>query len=335
MTEQYEHVLDWPPTETNNKLKILSIDGGGVRGLLAIETLVRIEQRHPEWRKQIDVFAGTSTGSCIATLLAVGMSATKVRDLYLRHLPIIFSRPLCHRLRTCGGLCGPRYRIEPLMAMGQEVLGNKCFRDLKQGLIVTSYDIARMEPKIYMNDFSHCDQKLATFYQSKPSCINAMDVNDPWFAPATPDVMLRDAVLRSCAAPTFFPSVDGMVDGAVYANNPLGIALACLHINRDQLKHIQVLSIGTGIEKKSNDMLIQSAGLLHWGRKIIELLMRSASQLCSIEIGRLLGDQYRRINATLPRRIALDEVRAIPLLRQIGQQCNIDWTWIDDFFNAK
>ena len=62
--------------------KILSFDGGGIRGALSIELLYRITEKYPNFLDEIDLFAGTSTGSIIAALLASGYSVKEVRNLY-------------------------------------------------------------------------------------------------------------------------------------------------------------------------------------------------------------------------------------------------------------
>jgi len=65
--------------------RILSLDGGGIRGYLTILLLERLEEKCPGFLEQIDLFAGASTGSIIALALAHGKSPTEVRKLYERY----------------------------------------------------------------------------------------------------------------------------------------------------------------------------------------------------------------------------------------------------------
>ncbi|HHY94205.1 MAG TPA: hypothetical protein GX513_04225 [Firmicutes bacterium] len=76
--------------------RIISFDGGGVRGALSITLLKRLQQQVPELVEKTDLFAGTSTGSFIALGLAHGLPVTDIAGLYSEEkAEFIFSRPLC------------------------------------------------------------------------------------------------------------------------------------------------------------------------------------------------------------------------------------------------
>lgn len=105
--------------------KLLAIDGGGIRALLSIEVLARIEHlartaygnEHLVLADCFDYFAGTSTGAIIATLLATGATVDDIRDLYVHIGPLMFSHArLSERLRF-------RYDDEPLARMLKQRLG--------------------------------------------------------------------------------------------------------------------------------------------------------------------------------------------------------------------
>ena len=103
---------------SDRPVRVLAIDGGGIRGLIAARLLSEIEHRT---RRPIsclfDLLAGTSTGGILALALTKPASgaagpahtAAEMVDFYERQGPAIFSRPLVHRLRTFNGMTGSRY----------------------------------------------------------------------------------------------------------------------------------------------------------------------------------------------------------------------------------
>jgi patatin-like phospholipase/acyl hydrolase len=78
--------------EPKSKFRILSLDGGGIRGILTIMLLQRIQQEVPDFLSKVDLIAGTSTGGIVALLLAAGYSPKQCEDMYRWAGPHIFER---------------------------------------------------------------------------------------------------------------------------------------------------------------------------------------------------------------------------------------------------
>jgi len=84
-----------------DRVAVLSIDGGGARGLIPLAMLAKFEALHAPCAQLFDIICGTSTGAIIGSLLAAGMRAEQIRKLYLDHLHEIFT------LHRDGPACGP------------------------------------------------------------------------------------------------------------------------------------------------------------------------------------------------------------------------------------
>jgi hypothetical protein len=191
--------------------KILSIDGGGIRGMFAATFLAEMEEHtsEPLWR-HFDLIAGTSTGGIIALGLALGVPAARIRDLYETEGPGIFAQ-------ECEGAIGrgfaslrhlfwdTKYASEKLRAALEGVLGDRRLSDAKTRLMVPAFH--PLTKTVYIYKTSHAD-RLETDYKTR-----AVDV-----------------AMSTSAAPTYFRAHltgqdVGLVDGGVWANNPTGIAV--------------------------------------------------------------------------------------------------------------
>jgi len=221
---------------------ILSVDGGGARGVMPAALLRDIVERVPVMEK-VSVLAGTSTGALIALGLASGMDPKGFVELYMRHGREIFSRSAWRRLTSLGGLVRSKYDNNNL----QRVLKTWFPLDLKLGqlkrrIVVPSFRLVgdakqkSWHPVVFHNfpDSPHLDESVF------------------------------DVAMRSSAAPTYFPSYQGYVDGGVAANDPTAVALA-LAINRGvEPSEIVVISLGTGQIRRTIDKQRVEWGLLQW-----------------------------------------------------------------------
>ena len=206
---------------------IVSVDGGGFRGLFAAHLLKRIEEGWSiDWRSRADLLAGTSTGAILAAGLACGLPAGRLVDFYQRHGETIFTPRIRSRLDIFN-LCTSRYSSGKLGALLKELFGDTTLGGVHLPLILPSVDIG-----------NGCVHVFKSKYHDG-------FVRDP-------DVPVSAAVLASCSAPTYFDPVvlDGkyeLVDGGLWANNPsLVAAIDAKYRLGIPLEDIRVLSIGTG-----------------------------------------------------------------------------------------
>ncbi|HEX7244121.1 MAG TPA: patatin-like phospholipase family protein [Solirubrobacterales bacterium] len=200
-------------------LRILSVDGGGVRGLIPAEVLAELEKRLAVRVKAparlsdyFHLFAGTSTGGLISLALTApgGPPATKLPDLYTVDGPKIFKRSHFGTIFNPIGIFGPIYGAGGLQSSLEERLGPSRLSQATRDLLVTAYDMTKREPFFF------------TRWQA---------LKDP-----SRDYPIVDAGLATSAAPTYFPShgvkVGGeaepraLVDGGVFADDPSIAAIA-------------------------------------------------------------------------------------------------------------
>lgn len=214
----------------NKPFYILSVDGGGYRGLFSAHILRRMEETWGiNWHHQFQMFAGTSTGSIIAAGLAAGVSATALSDFYVAHGKSIFSKPWPSRLDLLK-IFTSKYSHHVLKRLLEDVLGTRTLGDIRMPLIIPAVDIGNGCVHVFKS-------KYADGF-----------IRDP-------GVRLSDAVLASCSAPTYFDPhiVDGkyqLVDGGIWANNPSFVAVIDAQYRlKVPLECIRVLSIGTGKSK--------------------------------------------------------------------------------------
>ncbi len=287
-------------------MKILCIDGGGIRGIFPLAFLNELEQHSGKpAADHFDLIAGTSTGSIIAAAAAIGMPMEKVLGLYLKFGKKVFTP------QKRMGLFGSIYSSDPLKNLLLEAFGAIDLGKVSKPLLIPAVDITKGKPYVYRAGIP-CEK------QEVP-------------------VKLWDAVLSSCSAPVYFPpnNVEGRylsVDGGLWANNPsLASVVEAIHSFGLSLKEIEVISIGTG---KQNIDFVKSAST-GWGigswlpvrlkamrvvPKILDLAMDISSEAVSYHCRLLLGDNYFRVNTELGREMSFDEVEDAYSLIEYGKE---------------
>ena len=266
--------------EQHSPFYILALDGGGTRGIYSAQILASVERElGSPVGECFDLIAGTSTGSIIAGAAAVGIPMTRVVELFMEESPRIFRKrwPGSFHIRS-------KYSRRSL----EQVVGS-CVSDLTLGKIST--------PLMIMGS------NIATggFHVFKSRYLE--DLGEAYVRDA--DVVLSDAILASCAAPTYFDpvSVDGslVADGGLWANNPSIMALteATSKFKRP-LEQVRILSIGTGrsINLYSKKRLW---GLITgWGRqKLVSYVLRLQSDASANMAKLLLEDRYLRLDPAI------------------------------------
>ncbi len=261
--------------------RILTIDGGGIRGTFPAAFLANLEKdlEYPIGR-YFDLIAGTSTGGIIAIGLALGLRAGEILKLYEEKGRAIFGQTrrglagwLSRNYRFGRWLLwGPKYSAEPLRAALREVLGEKRLGDARTRLMIPAW-----HPKtqaVYIFKTAH-HPRLQTDYKE----------------------LAVDAAMATAAAPTFFrqhitANDVGLVDGGLWANNPTGIAvveaISMLGWPADQLK---VLSIGCLDDIKA---IREAYGAARLAPQLASLFMAGQSH-GSLGVAHILtGDPHQR-----------------------------------------
>ena len=182
---------------------ILALDGGGTRGIYTAHLLAKIEQTFGISIKTcFDLIAGTSTGAIIAGAAVSDIPMQEIVELFETETPYIF-RKRWYRIP----LFLSKYPSKQLAQILAKHLPATPLSDIETPLMITSSEIAKSEIHIFRSNYRGRDSEIV---------------------PTSKDVSLRDAILASCAAPTFFaPKSVGnflLADGGLWANNPSTVA---------------------------------------------------------------------------------------------------------------
>lgn len=292
--------------------RILSIDGGGIRGLVPLVLMERLLEEAPYWLDAADLFAGTSTGGIIALGLAAGLGVGELRKLYEEQGRRIFDDSLFDNIRDLGSLARSQYDNRNLERELTRIFGETRLGDLKKRVLVPAFDLdncaadtakRRWAPKFFHN------------FPGKDS---------------DGDLPCWKVAMYTSAAPTYFPAMDGFIDGGVFANNP---AMAALAQTRDSrffkrprpISEIRLLSLGTGQPLMRVEGSRLDWGIAKWARPLVNIMMDAVSGVADYQCAQILGRAYHRLAPVFPpdKVIAMDAVRRIPELLAFSGEVDI------------
>lgn len=258
------------------RFQILSLDGGGLKGLFTAAFLANWEkERGTKVTDHFDLIAGTSTGGIIALGLGLGFSAEQIMRLYLERAEQIFPKSL---LADAKHWIGIKYSAPGLKDALQDLFADKLLGHSRKRLMIPAFDPAFKGVHIFKTP--HHPRLCTDFKQS------AVHV-----------------ALATSAAPTYFAPVESesgleLIDGGVWANNPVMLAIveAMGYLSHSQAE-IVALRIGTTEEVVSVKQLQTSGGKLLMAAPVIQFMMRGQSQSASGMALHLLGkDRFHEIN---------------------------------------
>lgn len=274
--------------------RILSIDGGGVRGIIPATILASIEERTGKPISQLfDLIAGTSTGGILALALTAPnasgepeITAHDLLKLYERDIPGIFRNPQS----WWGNLLTPKYRSFAFQKVLRNAFGERRLKNALTDILIPCYDIEHRLPYIFKSRSARMQDEF--------------------------DFPMRDVALATSSSPTLFHPVRiprsragrfiNLVDGGVFANNPTISALSemkALHPGENE-KYL-VVSLGTGKSTRPlSDEFVSLWGYVQWSRPMLVLVMESISESVHEDMKYLLPSdevqQYYRLQADLP-----------------------------------
>ena len=270
--------------------KVLSIDGGGIRGLIPAMVLAEIERRTEKLTSEVfDLVAGTSTGG----ILALGLtkpgqdgkpeySAERLIELYETEGGKIFSLPVWHRLRSGWGLAEEKYPSE-----GIEEVAKRYFKDVDLAealteVLVTAYEIERRGPWFFKRRHARDENREGDNF------------------------LMRDVARATSAAPTYFEPLQltwgphgqrAFIDGGVHSNNPA----MCAYVEARKIhpgeNDFLVLSLGTGEPTRSMPYEeVKGWGLALWAQPILNVVFDGVADTVDYQLRELLpaeGDDRR------------------------------------------
>lgn len=299
---------------------ILSMDGGGIRGLLTAILVQRLQEAHPGFLGKIDLFAGTSTGGILALGLAFGLPPSRIRDLYETSGRKVFVDSILDDVRDLGKLIGADYDLGPLKEELTAQFGAATLGDLRNKILISTFDLDNNPD----NPLKVRTWKAKFFHNFPGSDTDSHE-------------RIVDVALRTSAAPTYFPIYQGYIDGGVVGTNPSVSALSQA-LNPDtggqKIEDIVLLSLGTGHNPRFLLQTDADWGLAQWAPHIVSLMLEGGAGLADYQSRQILGDRYLRINPVLPVPIDLDRVDQIPLLKDIAGQVDLDPAihWLQKYF---
>ena len=270
--------LPWPD---HTAFRILSIDGGGIKGIFPAQILTYLEETCLDGQSigdYFDLIAGTSTGGIIALGLGAGLTARTLLDLYVNEGHRVF--PPKQRLKGRGlfrRLSRNRYDRDAFDGLLSQILGAKTLRESRYRLLIPATEAKHGDPAVYKTPHH-------------PGYF--LDGDKP----------MAEVAAATSAAPTYLKPVvqDGyiLLDGGIWANNPammaLVEALTCFTVQRE---NIAILSIGCGQDGfQINSKQAAGAGQFQW-REIIYVAMHYQSLTAVNQAGLLIGrDKVTRLD---------------------------------------
>jgi patatin-like phospholipase/acyl hydrolase len=284
-------------------IKILSIDGGGIRGIIPAMLLAEIEKRTGRpIARLFDLIAGTSTGGILALGLSIPKNppgplytASQLLEMFEREGARIFSRSLVHKVAACDNLRRPKYPATGIEQVLLEYFGNSQLSDAATDVLITSYEIERSFPFFFRSAIAR----------------ERSDYDFP----------AREVARATSAAPTYFepmklptgPFTDRytlghytLIDGGVFANNPAACALVEARTTQPDAADFLMVSLGTG-ELTSCLPYEQTKnwGIVRWATSVLEVVFDGVSRTVDYQLRQLLPGtsatckRYYRFQTTL------------------------------------
>ena len=286
---------------SDDAFNILSIDGGGIRGVYATHVLARLEDALASpVGERFDLIAGTSTGSIIAGAASMGIPMETLVGLFESHADRIFKK----RRFSLFPLMRSRYSTHPLDGVIGEYLPEVTMGEVPTPLMITSSDVSTGGVHVFKSRYLE-------------------ELGEPYMRDGK--VRLRDAILASCAAPLYFdPRRVGeylLADGGLWANNPTIIAVTeAMSKFRRPLGDIRVLSVGTG-RTASFYTRSRAWGLLTgWsGPKLVTYVLGLQSQASTNMAKLLLGDRHVRLDPEI-KSWKLDDIKSMESLKALADR---------------
>jgi len=271
------------------KVRILTIDGGGIRGIIPAVILNYIEEQLQEKTNNpnatladyFDMIAGTSTGGILTTLYLLPADAGDTKnsryfakeaiELYKQYGRTIFTR------RKSTRLLRPAYISDGLKKILKEKIGDVKLSEVRKPCMITAYDISNRN----------------TVFFTLPAAKRFL----------RRDYYMRDIARATSAAPTYFQPAEihslagnayHLIDGGIFANDPAMSAVVearkttfpqCAN---PRFEDMYVVSIGTGkVVKRYEYERVKRWGLLQWIRPVIDMMMSSSAEVVNYQVQKL------------------------------------------------
>ncbi len=265
--------------------KVLSIDGGGIRGILPAMVLAEIERRTGERiAEMFDLIAGTSTGG----ILALGLTkpgqggepeygAEELTRLYEAEGKSIFFIPVWHRIRSAGGVTEEKYPATGIEEVAEGYFGDVRLAQAHKEILITAYEIEGRSPWFFKRRHARDNRKEGDIF------------------------LMRDVARATSAAPTYFEPflIEGgphngcaLIDGGVHSNNPAMCAYVEARKIHPEENDFLVVSLGTGELTRSLPYEeVKGWGLALWAQPILNVVFDGVADTVDYQLRELLASE--------------------------------------------
>lgn len=302
-----------------NTFRILSIDGGGIRGIYTAVLINRILKHVPGLINKTIFYAGTSSGSLLALGLAFGLPPLELIELFRAFGQEVFQNTLVNQV---GNIVGAKHDILNLRKILTPYFGAAILQDF-----------GRNHRKLVLVPTFDLDGEIDGVRTWKPKFFHNFPGPD-----TDAGELAVDVIVRSSAIPIYFQSYQGYIDGGVIAKNPSMAALAqALNpvSGRQSIENIRLLSIGSGYYPRYIGGQKQDWGLGRWSWPLVTLMLDGETDVNNYQAMQILGEKrYHRLAPILPEPVNLDEVDKIDDLIRYANEVEIRPTveWIHRFY---
>jgi len=279
--------------------KILSIDGGGLRGVVPLTILKHVEELtgKPIWQS-FDLIAGTSTGGLLASALTIpkspGIREAKytlndILNVYLNRGQEIFpprKTKLGEWLEAVDDTLHPKFKADGIAKVFGDVCGDARIKDSLTDIMICTYDLTNNLPLFFKSRLGKCSQEQ--------------------------NVSIYDACRATSAGPTYLPAYEFnypngkeksnrlCIDGGVYVNNPAMAALSEFSKHHAEYGYgtadkdidyndVFVLSVGTGTYAgQITPAQAKSKGEIFWATRITDVMMRGVNRTTDYEMNEMM-----------------------------------------------
>ncbi|MDH5721105.1 MAG: patatin-like phospholipase family protein [Spirochaetia bacterium] len=266
--------------------KILSIDGGGIRGLIPALVLAEIEKRTGKpICKLFDLMAGTSTGGILALALCRDdgkgkpmYSALNIAEIYEKKSGEIFKRSFKKAILSFNSILSEKYSAAGIERILEEIFEMDKLSSSLTDVLISSYDIQNREP---------------LFFKSwKKEMLS---------------VQMKHAARATSAAPTFFKpalipvdkGIRVLVDGGVFANNPVVSAYSEYRRRFPKENRLMIVSLGTGQTRTIPYTEAKKWGTLGWALPLLSCIFDGVSDAAEYQMTYILGEHFYRLQTML------------------------------------
>lgn len=258
------------------KFKILSIDGGGIKGLYSSTILEHLENKHGgSCSDYFDMICGTSTGGIIALGLSLKIPASEISKIYMEHGNVIFPKQNKIISMVRQTFWKGKFGDEPLKRILSDVFAEKTISESNNLLCIPSYSVTDARPWIFKYD--HKEGGLSRDNKAK----------------------YLDVALATSAAPTYLPlaEIDNydykqFIDGGVWANNPtlIGLIEALTYFVGkskvyDSVQILSVSSLNNTAGKPTG--LKRNRAFIHWRNDLFETSLIGQSSFTDYFLSKL------------------------------------------------